>query len=198
MQNEMITLVLLFWWTLFKAPQADRSLIREEKAIIINGVPEVWRLEWKSPQVPECGALDEIAFTCESFAYGEAGELDLVRLREGHEYERLSLTPFFHALGTGKAIVPRWAPRNSDRKEVAKHIGGDSWRTAALQSVQRRPAVSIMKFADYDHDGRATEFFIQTESLSCGKAAGIVVGISRTNGHLHVLESKNREPRAHQ
>jgi len=42
-----------------------------------------------------------------------------------------------------------------------------------------------MNFADYDHDGQATEFFLQTESLPCGKRAGIVVGLSRINEHLH-------------
>jgi len=44
-----------------------------------------------------------------------------------------------------------------------------------------------MNFADYDHDGEATEFFIQTESLACGHQNGIVVGVSKRNPHLHAF-----------
>jgi len=46
-----------------------------------------------------------------------------------------------------------------------------------------------MDFVDYAHDGRATEFFLQTGSLSCGKRAGVVIGISETNRRLHVFGS---------
>jgi len=44
-----------------------------------------------------------------------------------------------------------------------------------------------MHFADYDHDGDATEFYLQTESLPCGKSTGIVVGVSKSEPRLHVF-----------
>ena len=44
-----------------------------------------------------------------------------------------------------------------------------------------------MHFADYDHDGNATEFFLQTDSEPCGKRTGVVVGISNRNPRLHAF-----------
>jgi hypothetical protein len=46
-----------------------------------------------------------------------------------------------------------------------------------------------MDFGDYDHDGEQTEFYLQTETLPCGKSTGVVIGVSRRNPRLHVFGS---------
>src|SRR5262245_12423645 len=53
-----------------------------------------------------------------------------------------------------------------------------------------------MNFADYDHDGHATEFFIQTEVQSCGHRYGIVVGVSNKNSRLHAFGTVQHPNRA--
>src|SRR5207248_2189664 len=131
----------------------------------VNGVSEIWRLQWKAPPKPECGPLDDVAFTCPcmGLGYGEAGQLDLVRLRNGREYERLALSPFFSDLGPDKAVVQRWKVSNRDSAELLAHFDDDDWQRTAQQAMSRRAVVKVMNFVDYDHDGRSTEFFIQTE-----------------------------------
>ena len=74
-------------------------LIREEQKIVVNGVPEVWRLQWKSPpEVADCGPEDPsgaMTCPCSGFAYGESGQMDLIRIRDGGEIDHLELTPLF-------------------------------------------------------------------------------------------------------
>jgi hypothetical protein len=53
--------------------------------------------------------------------------------------------------------------------------------------VAMRPATSVIRFADYDHDGRATEFLLQVDAGPCGHTSTIAVGISKSNGKLHAL-----------
>lgn len=49
--------------------------IREEQKVLVNGISEVWRLEWKSPPTPACSPEDIITCPCSGFAYGESGQL---------------------------------------------------------------------------------------------------------------------------
>lgn len=51
----------------------------------------------------------------------------------------------------------------------------------------KRPTVQVIQFGDYDHTGWNNEFYMQTESIPCGKSAGFVVGVSKTNPRLHTL-----------
>ncbi len=144
------------------------TLVREEQTITVNGVPEVWRLQWKSPPQPACDAKDQswMNCPCEGFAYGESGSLDLVRLRQGREVERLPLSPLFD----GPAMLQRWPTTDKDL-------------------VAKRPVVRLMNFADYDHNGAATEFYLQTSSGPCGHIQGVVIGVSSSNSRLHVFGS---------
>jgi hypothetical protein len=161
------------------------SFIREERQIVVNGNPELWRLEWESPPKPACGAednSDSITCPCSGFAYGESGQLDLVRLAAGREIERLKLTPYFEDTPTDgghSALVQRWELQSKD--------GDETGSKEFAKRVSLRPVVNVMQFADYNHDGMATEFFLQTESLPCGKHAGIVIGLTRANSKLHVF-----------
>jgi hypothetical protein len=64
--------------------------IREQQTVTIDGAPEVWELRWKSPPKPACEPND-VSLTCPGagFAYGEAGELELIRKQVNSELDRL-------------------------------------------------------------------------------------------------------------
>ncbi|HEX7578811.1 MAG TPA: hypothetical protein VF580_02340, partial [Thermoanaerobaculia bacterium] len=98
------------------------SLVREAADVVVGGVREQWRLEWAKPPLPACEASDPIWFTCpcSGFAFGEKGELNLVRSRGGQDVERMELTPLFDADladGGGAAVVSRWKPLPEDEKD---------------------------------------------------------------------------------
>ena len=165
------------------------SLVREERIVTVDGVKETWRLVWHGAPEPECDAAGIGWFTCPcmGFAFGEKGDLDLVRLREGREVERLPLTPLFGAgsdesVKVGlKVVLPRFPVRRKDLD------AGVDEQEKLEADVPKRPLVKIMDLRDYDHDGQATEFFMQIVSAPCGKEMGIVVGVSRRRPNLHAF-----------
>jgi hypothetical protein len=134
--------------------------VREEQAVMVDETEEVWRLKWKSAPTPFC-ADETLAPTCpcDGFAYGERGDLDLVRLRNGIEIDRCNLTPLF------------------------KGTDGITSVTEDEAAVQR--AGQVIHFGDYNHDGLATEFFLQTDAKPCGKHYGVVLGITKDNPRVH-------------
>jgi len=166
-----------------------RMVVRESQIVIVDGLRETWQLVWIGKPTAECGAEDvEMATTCPcaGTAYGEAGNLWLIRKRNGRELERMDLKPLFGNLGypndnrdNGKAILQRWPVRDSDWKDFDHPPSADV--------VHRRPAVHIMNMADYDHDGRATEFLVQVGTLPCGKLQSVAIGLTRQNPHLHAI-----------
>jgi hypothetical protein len=162
-------------------------LIRENQTVVVNGVMEMWQLQWRKPPEPWCDILDGPWETapCQGFTYGEAGELDLVRYRNSHEYERLHLTPLSTSFPEHGAVVQRW-PGQSDDLDHGVPLLNSPEMKALTARVRSRPIVKIMSFADYNHDGNATEFFFQTEAGAAHRW-GIVVGISPTNPHLHAF-----------
>jgi hypothetical protein len=173
--------------------QADGTLsseypaagVREERKINVDGFIETWQLKWASGPKSFCGARDfsmAITCPCTGFAYGETGDLLLLRLRDEIEVDRLHLTPFFTE-GSGKAVLQRWPFFDNDLK--------GSHRADFLVTVRERAAVQVMRFGDYDHDGRSQEFYLQTEALPCGKSTGIVVGLSPANPRLHVFGTES-------
>ncbi len=162
-----------------------QSLVRDEKPVVVDGVNEVWRLVWKHPPKPACAPDDPDSFTCPcaGFAFGEKGELDLIRLRDGVEIERLPLTRLFRDVPTEppEAVVQRWERQEQDTIAVDALL--------LQRRLQTRPVVSVMNLADYDHDGGTTEFFLQTGAIPCGKRVGVLIGVSANNNHLHVFGS---------
>lgn len=166
-------------------PVPATPLIREEQKILVNGISEVWRLEWKSPPTPACGPEDILSAStcpCSGFAYGESGQLNLVRSKGDREIERLELTPFFdEVLYPGHAVLRRWEPQEQDLKKAK------SEPQAFLTQVRSRPLVMVMRFADYNHDENSTEFFLQTDVEPCGKITGIVVGVTPILPRLHAF-----------
>jgi hypothetical protein len=154
--------------------QARRPLVREE----VRVGQETWRPEWKKAPVEACGP-NEGSFTCpcDGFRYGQAGDLDLVRIRAGRVLERLALGAFFE--GQGHDAVVRLHDQMPDDWKT------DDTKLAA--EVARRPAVKVMKLSDYNHDGHATEFYLQTGAGPCGWVAGIVIGTTSANPTLHAF-----------
>jgi len=117
----------------------------------------------------------------------------LIRLRNRVEIDRLPLAPLFDVLFGGDArmaIVQRWA------MDYKKDDPERSSKPDFPALVERRPVVQAMHFADYDHDGQKTEFYLQTEAAPCGKSVGVLIGISAKNPRLHVVgtRSKPNEP----
>src|SRR5512137_1825717 len=144
--------------------ESAKAIIREKHKVVVDGVEESWILQWTSSPNPTCGPEDEDWMTCPcmGFAFGEWGDLELVRKRAGHKDERLSLTRVFGryegdvpvtVADAPQAVLRRWDVHKDDFDEH------DSPTFAAR--VKARPLARIMKFADYDHDGRATEFVLQ-------------------------------------
>jgi hypothetical protein len=162
-----------------------QSLVREEKPVVVDGATEVWRLVWKHPPKPACPPDDADSFTCpcSGFAFGERGQLDLVRLRDGNEIERLALTPLFRDVPVDppEAVVSRWERLEQDTIAVDALV--------LERRIRARPVSDVMDLADYDHNGGATEFFLQTGTIPCGKREGVVIGVSAKDQHLHVFGS---------
>ena len=127
-----------------------------------------------------------ITCPCAGFAYGEMGELDLVRRRNGHADEHLALTPLFRNgenPGWEKqlAVLQRWPMLESDFPRV------DSMDLEPI--IRARPVTRAIAPADYDHDGRATEFLLQVGTLPCGKKQAVLVGVTAVDSSLHAFTS---------
>jgi hypothetical protein len=168
-------------------------LIREEQTVVVNGRTEIWRLQWNGRPKPFCDAESDGWYTCPcwGFAYGEAGELFLTRSLNGAEIDRLHISPLFHSsLISEVALLQRWEPdRDNDIAPGLRTSGNSS------AVIDRRPAVQVMHFADYDHDGSKSEFYLQTGAGPCVHTYGIVVGVSRKNPRLHAFPTASHPGR---
>ncbi len=159
-------------------------LVRERQLVVIGAVTETWELRWRARPMATCEPSDvSLTCPCTGFAYGEGGDLTLVRMRGGKEIDHLELTPLFENAGVNLgriAILQRWEPNYQTDFEA-------SMRDDFSEVVARRPVVKVMDFVDYDHDGRRSEFYLKTDTAPCGKSVGVVVGVSRSNPKLHVF-----------
>jgi hypothetical protein len=159
-------------------------MVREEQAVIVDGLTEVWQLRWAAKPKPMCEPSDvSLTCPCTGFAYGEGGTLDLLRMQNGIEFDRLPLAPLFDERFGSKdsvAIVQRWRADTGKDFDLAM-------REDFPAIVAKRPTTQVMHLADYDHDGLSSEFYFQTEALPCGKSLGIVLGVSKTDPRLHAF-----------
>lgn len=156
------------------------AVLREQRVVKVNGVAEVWRLQWQSAPVSRCPPTDEDFLTCpcSGFAFGESGKLDLIRARPGQAEERLALNPLFE----GDAILPRWPVRPKDAALL------NSQEPARFeQQVKNRPPVGVMELGDYDRNGQATEFPLQIGAEPCGHRPAILVGLDSRSDRLHAF-----------
>lgn len=156
------------------------AVAREERTVEVAGETESWQLQWASPPVLVCEPGDDVWDTClcAGFAFGEKGELELLRSGADRTEERLQLTPYFddqESPGGGDgAVLQRWARLPRDQ-------------SPNTQDVHSRPPVPILDLHDYNHDGWATEFVLQVGAGPCGHQASILVGVSRRTPALHAF-----------
>jgi hypothetical protein len=167
-------------------------VVREERAVTVNGASEIWQLVWDAPPGTVCGPEDvTMAATCpcSGLAYGEFGKLSLVRTRDGREIERMDLRPLFGKFDdpddkvAGSAYVARWPFKQDDPDRDDKHD------PRLADDIKQRPAPAIMALADFDRNGTPSEFLLQVGTLPCGKHQFVAIGLSTGNDHLHALSS---------
>ncbi|AKI99913.1 hypothetical protein ATI61_104665 [Archangium gephyra] len=160
----------------------SRSVLREEARVKVDGVTERWRLEWRTPPELGCFETGGVSCPCEGFAQGERGELELVRARPGRPAERLPLTPLFGPSAPGEAppqaLLRGWKPASDD-----EYLDPDE----RLRVLQRRKRVRAMVLGDYDHDGQAREFVLQTQAYGCGLREAVLIGVDRRDGRVRAL-----------
>jgi hypothetical protein len=108
----------------------------------------------------------------------QSGKLELIRLRVGKKIDRLDLSGDFGGdfpvVNGDEAVLP-FKPLNE-----TDYMHGKDPKFAARMT--KRPLVRVMSFADYDHDGHATEFVLQTDTEPCGKRYGILIAYSGEAG----------------
>jgi len=167
-------------------------LIREQKIVMVDGLPETWQLRWTSKPTPFCSAHDvsmAITCPCSGVAYGEEGTLELMRIKSDKHIEKLTLGSLFAdsdflPLRPGHAALKKWDINYSGTPNDLRSDDVDIYR-----EVKKRKVADVMQFADYDHDGRATEFLLQVDTLPCGKHQSALIGISKEYPHLHAFTS---------
>src|ERR1700722_5702267 len=166
--------------------RSPQMRLRETKMVHVDNATEIWRLEWLTRPQPACMPPDPAWFTCpcSGFEFGQSGRVAVVRSRAGQDIDRLEISDYFSgdfSAAQGEAILPYKPLKPSDLDFVED-------RTLAAQ-IQRRPTAKVMFFADYDHDGHATEFVLQTSAQPCGKHNGVAIGVSSAEPKLHVFAS---------
>lgn len=149
-----------------------------------------------SAPVLTCPPDDPGWFTCpcEGFAFGESGDLDLVRLQHGKEVGRLPLTPLFANQETPdweakKAVLQRWpVHEKTDFEAWEKADSAGAVQLAQFkEAAMRRNSAPVLGVADFNQDGWATEFVLQVGVLPCGKRQSVLVGVSPDRPQLHVF-----------
>ncbi|OQX19585.1 MAG: hypothetical protein BWK76_04005 [Desulfobulbaceae bacterium A2] len=167
------------------------SLIREEQRLSIDGVEETWRLTWRKAPTPVCSPEEGFAewgmCPCAGFEFGEAGELDLLRLVPGRAEERLALTPFFRETPAPGACLRRWPLHETDSDQAE--------RPDFTRMVRQRPLARIMVLGDYDHDGQASEFVLQIGAGPCGHQQAVLVGLDPRTSRLRLYGTAEQPER---
>jgi hypothetical protein len=180
-----------------RAESADRALIRQEKTVRVSGQDEQWRLVWATLPKPSCVPQDDMWYTCpcSGFAFGERGHLRLERAHDGTVVETLDLDQFFAGFSRNgrvfqkrESILRRWDVLRGDDElmDDAPHL---------QSQLDTRPSADVMELVDFDHDGQASEFFLQVGVLPCAKSMGVVVGVSKSHPRLHVFATAEHPAR---
>jgi hypothetical protein len=177
---------------------ACAATIREERKVIVDGGEESWALVWRStPSDSICGLsepLDSFTCPCSGFAYAQSGHLSLRRKIPGREPESLDLDDLFLRDGTPGAdtnkqsLLAKWPQRDGDSDRVDDD-------PLFREEIRRRKAVSVLNFADYDHDGKASEFLLQVGTWPCGKHYMVAVGAIGAARHLGVIRTMEHPER---
>jgi hypothetical protein len=173
-----------------------QPVTRDQRVVAVNGKPELWRLQWRTQPAEDCpvGDIGWATCPCIGFEFGETGPLELLRIVDGKTIDRLDLTPLFSNEDNGPdsdARLRRWPMIEGDRDETFRidglEAGGAAASRAFVNKVHARADVPVLEVADYDRDGWATEFILQTAALPCGKKQSILVGVSKNQPRLHAF-----------
>ncbi len=172
-----------------KVLEYPSPLVREEQHVMVDGQVETWQLKWEFAPAPHCEPDESsLPCPCAGFAYGEKGKLAVIRMESGREIDRLDVVTLFDEADTNEkdvAIIQRW-PVEYDKDFEASQLPDFS------SLVMKRNITQVMHFADYNHDGWKTEFYLQTYSGPCGHRGGVVIGVSKMNRHLHVFGTASK------
>jgi hypothetical protein len=168
---------------------AVQPVVREEAQVVVDGRKETWRLVWRAPPKLDCVDANWWACPCNGLAFGETGVLDVVRVRPDGSEDRLEL---------GERTVERWIPTKAETSAAMSAGLADTDQDAGVPltraQLQGHAVATIMKIADYDHDGRATEFVLQVAAGPCWHRDAVLVGLERTNDALHVFVDDTSDP----
>lgn len=172
-------------------PVSAADIVRQTKTVQVGKISETWQLVWHGQPKALCAVSEgEGAMTCPctGFAYGEQGDLSLVRKRNNRVVESLPLNSLFRYgdVEKGKAGLQL---RTVKESEVDRSFAGDHQLPA---DVQARPTADVMTLKDYDHDGRATEFLILLGNIACGHQMYAALGVTRKVPYLHLLRTHER------
>jgi hypothetical protein len=185
----------LFWWrgTPPETIRVEPLLLREAKAVAIDGRTEEWRLVWRATPAPVCSQDDvESAVTCPCYgiAYGEYGHLAVQRWQAARMVDGLDLGPLYGEFDGPGGIPAGMIPL---RRKPLEYPRDSELASASPQrlvtELANRPVAAVIQFADYDHDGVAAEFLLNVGTLPCGKLQFVAVGISRADSRLHAFGS---------
>lgn len=149
------------------------SLVRDAKEIVVAGKKEQWSLEWRTAPSFTCVDAGWLSCPCLNIAFGEIGDLYVIRRREGAPEERALLKDM---------ALQHWPVYEADSERYSVAMD--------MEVARKRPAVPILEFDDYDHDGRATEFIIDHGSTPCMAHETMVVGSTVREAKPHLLTLK--------
>jgi len=162
------------------------TIFRDDEDLVLDGAKETWKLEWARAPLPDCMGSGWDTCTCTGFAFGERGDMDLVRTPAGKPEERLRLDTLFAENDTR---LQRWSVTRADSEGAGRTDGGGA---LDMIGISMRPVTSVIKFGDYDHDGRASEFLLQVAAGPCGHTPTVVIGISKGNPKLHAFGTADK------
>ena len=78
--------------------------------------------------------------------------------------------------------------------EAFERANANGRREFRKRVLERKP-VRILKLADFNHDGWATEFVLQVRNEPCGKRQSVLVGVSPGRSKLHAFGSADHPDR---
>ncbi|MFV3127595.1 hypothetical protein [Niveispirillum sp. KHB5.9] len=197
----MLRNVLALSALLLAAPAAlalpsEPETVREEQRLTLDGREEVWQLVWTGPVRDFCEAVSpEMAMTapCASLAARETGRLSLRRMRDGTVIDRFDPGPAFEkataTVEAGLSVLPRRAAPDNEYERWLEDEG------RFVSAAEQRPPLSVMRFGDYDRDGRAVEFLLQTDAEPQGKPLYAAIGLPAGIDRLGFLRSAGRPDR---
>lgn len=201
LRNALVLSSLLLATPSALALPPEPETVREEQRLTLDGQEEVWQLVWTGPVRDFCEAVSpEMAMTapCAGFSYSQTGRLSLRRLRDGQVIDRFDPGPAFGDASdlvagnreAGWSVLPRHGVREDDYGRWLEDEG------KFLQSAEQRPIVTLMRFADYDRDGRSAEFLLQTDIEPGGKPLYASIGLPAGRERLDFLRSMGQPGRA--